>query len=111
MPLGCVGTRLLIVLSIINGRSACAFGSSDDRLWCRLLADVIVLVATRIELNVSGMSITCTVGNTDNNVADNASTRRRSVFVRPTLIAITPVGLSRDLVSRKNSFVVRCQGI
>ncbi len=70
-----------------------------------------MLVATSIELNVSGTSMTCTVGKTDNKVADRAFTRRRSVLVRPTLIAMTPVGVSSDLVSRKNSLVVRCQGI
>lgn len=111
MSLGLVGARLLIVLSSINDRSSCEFGPNNNRLCCRFVSDVVTLVATSIELNVSGTSMTCTEGNTDNNVAERASTRRRSVLVRPTLIASTPLGVSSDLVSRKNSLVVRCHGM
>ncbi len=36
MSFGFVGTRLLIVLSNITGRSACDFGCSDAKFSCRL---------------------------------------------------------------------------
>ena len=50
------------------------------------------MVPASMVLNELGTSMACTLGKTWASVAVKASTRRRSLIVRPTLIITTPSG-------------------